>query len=207
MALRRSPRLTPAALAAQRANALKSTGPRTLDGKRRSAWNSISNGWRTQVSVCCLPFGQAESEAYTALEEALRDAILPAETERGEDLLNYTVAGVWKIKCVYDRWIASLTLRDYAELAAGAQPLPSFWRLRLKRPDVSVPAWKVTISVSMRWGRCPTEMLLRQPATAGGEGGPWFGWSPRLHTLVCVTCTGHPWVNGRLKQRAKPECC
>jgi len=39
--LRHSPRLTPASLAARRANALKSTGPRTLQGKRRSAANLL----------------------------------------------------------------------------------------------------------------------------------------------------------------------
>ena len=35
MPLRRSPQLTPGSLAARRANALKSTGPRTARGKAR----------------------------------------------------------------------------------------------------------------------------------------------------------------------------
>jgi hypothetical protein len=39
MSLRRSPRRTPALLAANRANAQKSTGPRTAPGKQRSAAN------------------------------------------------------------------------------------------------------------------------------------------------------------------------
>ena len=42
--LRRSPRLTPAALAARRANALKSTGPRTERGKARVALNPLKHG-------------------------------------------------------------------------------------------------------------------------------------------------------------------
>lgn len=42
--LRRSPRLTPAALAARRANALKSTGPRTERGKARVALNPLQHG-------------------------------------------------------------------------------------------------------------------------------------------------------------------
>ncbi|HEV2425538.1 MAG TPA: hypothetical protein VGZ29_11985 [Terriglobia bacterium] len=42
--LRRSPKLTPASLAARRANALKSTGPRTEQGKARVALNPLRHG-------------------------------------------------------------------------------------------------------------------------------------------------------------------
>ncbi len=45
MSLRRSPTLTPAALAARRANALKSTGPRTERGKAWSSLNALRHGW------------------------------------------------------------------------------------------------------------------------------------------------------------------
>lgn len=48
MSLRRSPKLTPAALAAQRANALKSTGPRTERGKARSCLNALVHGGRSR---------------------------------------------------------------------------------------------------------------------------------------------------------------
>ena len=44
MSLRRSPQLTPAALAARRANALKSTGPRTARGQARAALNALKHG-------------------------------------------------------------------------------------------------------------------------------------------------------------------
>jgi len=45
MGLRRSPRLTPAALAARRANALKCTGPKTVLGKAWSSMNGLRHGW------------------------------------------------------------------------------------------------------------------------------------------------------------------
>ena len=45
MGLRRSPRLTPAALAARRANALKCTGPKTPRGKAWSSMNGLRQGW------------------------------------------------------------------------------------------------------------------------------------------------------------------
>ncbi len=47
MSLRRSPRRTPAFLAANRANAQKSTGPRTTPGKQTSA----ANGFRARTRL------------------------------------------------------------------------------------------------------------------------------------------------------------
>src|SRR5580698_5370239 len=44
MSLRRSPRLTLASLAARRANALKSTGPRTEHGKAQATLNALKHG-------------------------------------------------------------------------------------------------------------------------------------------------------------------
>ena len=44
MSLRKSPTLTPALLAANRRNAQKSTGPRTLRGKAQSRMNSLRTG-------------------------------------------------------------------------------------------------------------------------------------------------------------------
>ena len=44
MSIRRSPRLTPGSLAARRANALKSTGPRTPCGKARVSLNALKHG-------------------------------------------------------------------------------------------------------------------------------------------------------------------
>jgi len=46
--VRRSPQLTPASLAARRANALKSTGPRTAAGKARARLNALRHGRRAR---------------------------------------------------------------------------------------------------------------------------------------------------------------
>src|SRR5713226_3402723 len=48
MSLRNSPTRTPALLAANRANALKSTGPRTPGGKRRVGLNALRHGGRAE---------------------------------------------------------------------------------------------------------------------------------------------------------------
>ncbi|MGA2985456.1 MAG: hypothetical protein ABSG32_16715 [Terriglobia bacterium] len=47
MSLRKSPTLTPALLASNRANAKKSTGPRTAPGKAWSRLNHLRNGTRS----------------------------------------------------------------------------------------------------------------------------------------------------------------
>ena len=49
MPLRRSPRLTPALLAANRRNAQKSTGPRTAAGKARARLNRLRHGRRSPL--------------------------------------------------------------------------------------------------------------------------------------------------------------
>ena len=48
MALRKSPTLTPALLAANRRNAQKSTGPRTARGKAQSRLNGLRDGSRSR---------------------------------------------------------------------------------------------------------------------------------------------------------------
>ena len=48
MSLRRRPTVTPAQLAANRANARKSTGPRTVEGKGRIVLNALKNGRHAQ---------------------------------------------------------------------------------------------------------------------------------------------------------------
>ena len=73
MSLRRSPQLTPAALAARRANALKSTGPRTARGKARAALNALKHGRYTRDLAGRLARAQCSEES--ALWQAIRRRI------------------------------------------------------------------------------------------------------------------------------------
>ncbi len=76
MSLRRSPRLTPAALAARRANAQKSTGPRTPLGKQRSAANLLRTRPGRPADFWERSLSRAVIDEYLARRDA-RDTVLP----------------------------------------------------------------------------------------------------------------------------------
>jgi hypothetical protein len=59
MPLRQPPRRTPALLARNRANARKSTGPRTPEGKARVRWNALQHG-RRAVALARIVEGRGE---------------------------------------------------------------------------------------------------------------------------------------------------
>ena len=68
MSLRRSPLLTPRALAARRSNAFKSTGPRTPQGKARARFNALRFGGRSARMASYLPFtGQTRDQLPSLL--------------------------------------------------------------------------------------------------------------------------------------------
>lgn len=76
--LRRSPRRTPALLAANRANALKSTGPRTPRGRERSSCNAFRNGSRASLRFWLRALPLLELAEFLALRAALDRALLMA---------------------------------------------------------------------------------------------------------------------------------
>src|SRR5271169_1490305 len=77
MSLRKLPFLTPASLAARRANALKSTGPRTERGKARVALNPLKHGCRAvPLRDRLARAGYRESEAlYCRIRSRLSRAL------------------------------------------------------------------------------------------------------------------------------------
>ena len=80
-------------LAANRRNALKSTGPRTEKGKARSCLNAVTHGAYCQEVV--LPYEDAE--AYENLHERFRDAAKPADAI-DEALVRQLAAGEWRLQ-------------------------------------------------------------------------------------------------------------
>ena len=134
---------TPRQLAANRANARKSTGPRTVAGKARSARNSVhSTGLRTPEgqarsrwnalrhdmrSGALIPeglHGQESPAEYAALHEALRGELAPAGAF--EELLAKTIAAAYwrlgRLQAAESRGILTARSLRRADLELLASP-------------------------------------------------------------------------------------
>jgi hypothetical protein len=205
MSLRQRPTLTPASLIARRANALKSSGPRTVEGKRRILLNALKHGHRTrrlEATYARLALDQqlAIARLYRALYWAFFPLAHRSQPQRPqlhrpqlngpqpdrpqphgpqprqlEGLLVLAVH-VWSARRQLEREVRS----DAAKLrgqSEGRLPSPVRYWMRL-------PRRRVTISVHVRRAR--------------GRSGEWreslAGWDGErpVHTAVAVRVTS-PW--------------
>ena len=96
MSLRKSPARTPALLAANRANARKSTGPCTLQGKVRVALGALRHGVHASDFLSALGksrFAWEEyKQLYLALSEHKPGDQIKVTVRRGDERLEFTVA-------------------------------------------------------------------------------------------------------------------
>lgn len=195
--LRRSPRLTPSLLAANRANALKSTGPRTARGKRKSSANAFRNGRRTSPRLWLRTLSRRELADVLAFRAALDRATLAgAENQKA---LARTVCRVWAVKRDLERQLRKLEPSERLRFLARITGPPRCVHQTIARPD-----WKVTISVVVRRGRCPGWSPSLRAAFAGGFGGRREGgvqaverklFRLQAHVILKITCTRHPWYD------------
>jgi hypothetical protein len=206
MCLRKSPIRTPALLAANRANALKSTGPRTPRGKRTSAWNALRHGYRSRAAWAAEPQDTRGAEALEAFRQALRVAIIPTGNEVGDRCVSEHALTMWKTKRVLDHWLE----RHPWPVFQPEHEVPPFLSLIINRPGQnSGTGWRIKVSVTVRWGRRPSWRRLRglDPASAKASGLAWRTRRGRAHTVVSITCTDHPWTwSYRQRLPTNPEC-
>jgi hypothetical protein len=135
MSLRHSPCLTPASLAARRANALKSTGPRTECGKARVALNPLKHGRRAvALQERLARAGYREGEAlYRRIRSRLSKALaIPGEEldrdldRQGDHLTNW----IWVFQRGLRRWQARRAkLESALESAIGTARLSQHTRI------------------------------------------------------------------------------
>ena len=78
----KSPTRTPALLAANRANAQKSTGPRTPGGKNRVALSALRHGVHAPDFLSALGKSSRALQEFSALYRALYAALLPDKTQK-----------------------------------------------------------------------------------------------------------------------------
>jgi hypothetical protein len=106
--------LSPAKLAANRANALKSTGPRTTEGQRRSAANArVIHGFRTHAPK----LSEANLAEIAELEIDLAAQWQPATPESAA-LVREAAAAKWRMDEI-------LMIIDEALLNPGLNPIPT----------------------------------------------------------------------------------
>jgi hypothetical protein len=191
MSLRKSPRRTPGLLAANRRNALKSTGPRTSSGKRRIVLNALKHGLRSRnLAASLAKFGRG-AEELESLRRALALAFLPETKSQWREVFRMA-ADVWTCKREAQRWASSPErLKSWAARNHGALPPPQRFftgTIPAKAAGAKAPSpgWKVAVTVWFRRGRGRTGERVVQPG---------YGWDPgqaTLHAGVRVACTGHP---------------
>jgi hypothetical protein len=84
---------TPRKIAANRANAQKSTGPRTPEGRARAALNSLKHGLNSEIVVV-----PSEVPAdFAEFRQALQDEFQPADPDQAL-LFEHMVAAAWRLR-------------------------------------------------------------------------------------------------------------
>jgi hypothetical protein len=109
------PRPTARQLAANRANAKRSTGPRTIGGKDRVARNAVKHGLLSKVVVV----GGEEASAFEALARRMRADLAPVGAAE-EALVDLFVAGLWRLRHFLGIEAELFAARQHAEARGDA---------------------------------------------------------------------------------------
>jgi len=192
VSLRKSPTRTPAMLAANRANARKSTGPRTPEGKAQVALRRLLHGRYSPNFLAHFEKSPRDQAEFEGIFRALLQAILP-DNETQLTSVSRTAVAVWAAKRRLERWVASPAKREgFFARTTGTFPKPS--RLRIKRPG-----WQVTISLWLRRGR------RKGPDRVARVRGGWQEGKENLHVVVTVTSSMRHPIFGYSCLEAVPE--
>ena len=112
---------SPARLAANRANAQRSTGPRTVEGKARSSMNAVKHGLRSRQPL----LADEDPAEFHELRDRLVEALAPDGVHE-ELLVDDAVALVWRLQRLHRVEVALFSI--------GA-PAPVLEALRLAGED------------------------------------------------------------------------
>jgi len=107
--------LSPARAAASRRNGARSRGPKTCEGKARSAQNALKHGMRAQK---CIVLPGERAAAFEAFEAALSEELAP-EGALQAVLAQRVVAASWRLARA-ERLEAELFAQNMLDAAASA---------------------------------------------------------------------------------------
>jgi len=190
MSLRQSPRRTTAFLAANRANAQKSTGPRTALGKQRSAANALRTGKRASPAFWPRVLSHSELAEFYALRDAIERAVSTGRENQSQ--VGRNIRLVWSVRQYAERYLRTLPPETRRLMAKRLIPVPRCWR-----SAIPGPGWNVTVTVFARRGRRRQCDLSSIPAIGPAVGALRMREAKpaRVHVITRVTCTGHPRFN------------
>ncbi len=118
--------VTPEMVQANRANSLKSSGPKTAQGKAHSRVNSLTHGGFVGASSEYLRLLGEDPNAFTELRERLRETFLPEDAQ--EEILVDDMAELrWRLLRIRRAEAATFAKRrwQYEEIREGPRP-PKF---------------------------------------------------------------------------------
>jgi hypothetical protein len=144
MSLRKSPTRTPAFLGANRRNAQKCTGPRTAEGKARSALNALKHGRYARRLPETLAAASLRSGAalYAEIRSEI-SATFGVSSPEGLRLVDRVTAGVWLMA----RRAGVLGTKPRSSVFSGASvsgvlsPLPTRFGMQDSRRRIGLVYW------------------------------------------------------------------
>jgi len=172
MSLVKSPASTPARIAANRANAKKSTGPRTPEGKRRIVFNALKHGQRSRDFLSNLLKGASRDEKIAYLELHLRlERLVQPATAEDQGKLEVLVRELWCTQRLLSRGLNRPQASDFPSKPTSHLESKSR-RISIRSGiQVVVPWGRITLHLCLRRGRGPNRQGTRWPRRATGVDG------------------------------------
>jgi hypothetical protein len=133
MSLRKSPQITPALLAANRLNAQKSTGPRTLRGMEMAALNSFKHGLRSKWFGETMLKTSESREKFNHAVQSLLEILKPRNRPEAARVVRYAQM-LWAVNRRFNRYRVLRTRRkNLMEISPAERALHAQVKKDMKR--------------------------------------------------------------------------
>ena len=215
MPLVKSPTMTPRKISANRANASKSTGPRTAEGKRHVILNSLRHGGRSQAFRANLIKARQDVELFDWIHERVREEMLTASPRVAERLARR----VWCRLCLNRRTDQrpskpppcqpSVWCLAWTPWRAGGLATKPRYSVKSMRIKCLCPGSRIRIEDPnsrrrlLFWVRRRRGTVVRLPVTAWPEIDAW----EKMRTGALVGAHGHAPLPGKAAMCLETNKC